>query len=42
MQQNNYFLARKTKFGNLNPLTDSTIVAANLDLFYSAHPKQLD
>jgi hypothetical protein len=42
MQQNNHFLARKTKFGNLDLLTDSTIVAANLDLFYGACPEQLD
>jgi hypothetical protein len=40
--QDKHFLARKTKFGNLDPLTDSTIVLANLDLFYSACLEQLD
>jgi hypothetical protein len=42
IEQNNYFLARKTKFGNLDLLTDGTIVAANPDLFYSTRPEQLD
>jgi hypothetical protein len=39
---NNHFLARKTKFGNLELLTDSTIAFANLDLFYGACLEQLD
>ena len=42
LHQNNHFLARKTKFGNLKPLIDSTIAPTNPDLFYSARPKQLD
>jgi len=42
VRQDNHFLARKTKFGNLEPLTDGTIALTNLDLFYGACPKQLD
>jgi hypothetical protein len=42
LYQDNHFLARKTKFGNLEPLIDSTIALANLDFFYSACLKQLD
>jgi hypothetical protein len=39
---NNHFSARKTKFGNLELLTDGTIAPANPDLFYGARPEQLD
>jgi hypothetical protein len=42
LRQNNHFSARKTKFGNLDPLTDGTITPANPDLFYGARPEQLD
>ena len=42
LHQNNHFSARKTKFGNLEPLTDGTIAPANPDLFYGARPEQLD
>lgn len=42
IHQNNHFSARKTKFENLNPLTDDTIASANLNLFYDAHSEQLD
>lgn len=41
MHQDNYFSARKTKFGNLDTLIQGTIALANLDLFYGARPKQL-
>jgi hypothetical protein len=42
MSQNNHFLARTTRFGNLDPLTDGTIAPATPDLVYGARPKQLD
>jgi len=42
VHQDKYFSARKTKFRNLGLLMDGIIVLANLDLFYSACPKQLD
>ena len=42
VHQDKHFSARKTKFGNLDPLTDGTIVPANPDLFYGARPEQLD
>jgi hypothetical protein len=42
LYQNNYFSARKTKFGNLDLLTDSTIAPTNPDLCYSTCPEQLD
>jgi hypothetical protein len=42
VRQDNHFSARKTKFGNLEPLTDGTIAPANPDLFYGARPEQLD
>jgi hypothetical protein len=42
LHQNDHFSARKTKFGNLEPLTDGTIAPANPDLFYGARPEQLD
>jgi hypothetical protein len=42
LHQKNHFSARKTKFGNLEPLTDGTIAPANPDLFYGARPEQLD
>lgn len=42
IHQDNHFSARKTKFGNLDPLTDGTIAPANPDLFYGTRPEQLD
>jgi hypothetical protein len=42
LYQNNHFSARKTKFRNLELLTDGTIAPATPDLFYSACPEQLD
>jgi hypothetical protein len=42
MHQDNHFSERKTKFGNLDPLTDGTIAPANPDLFYGTRPEQLD
>ena len=42
LHQNNHFSARKTKFGNLEPLTDGTIAPATPDLFYGTRPEQLD
>lgn len=40
--QENHFLARKTKFGNLDRLIAGALVAANSDLFYAARHEQLD
>ena len=40
--QDNHFSARNTNFGNLDPLTDGSIVPANPDLYYGARPEQLD
>jgi hypothetical protein len=42
LSQNTHFSARNTIFGNLEPLTDGTIAPAQLDLYYSACPEQLD
>jgi hypothetical protein len=33
---------RKIPFNNLNPLTNGKLVPANPDIFYGAHPEQLD
>ena len=40
--QKNHFSVRKTKFGNLEPLTDGTVAPANPQFFYGARPEQLD
>jgi hypothetical protein len=37
-----HFSARKTKFANLDPLTDGTMPPANPYLYYGARPEQLD
>lgn len=40
-KQEIHFLARKTKFGNLDPLMADSPIKANPDLFYGARPEQL-
>lgn len=41
-KQSDHFLARTTKFGNLDPLIAGPPVAANPDLCYGARPEQLN
>ncbi|KAL8387196.1 hypothetical protein RB595_010087 [Gaeumannomyces hyphopodioides] len=38
----NHPCARDTVFGNLDPLTDGSIARAKPDLYYGAHPEDLD
>lgn len=42
LHQENHFFARKTKFGNLEPLTDGNIAPDNPDLFYGSRPEELN
>lgn len=41
-RQANHPFSRNTVFGNLEPLTDGTIVLAKPDIYYGAYPKELD
>ncbi|KAG5802782.1 hypothetical protein H9Q74_013602 [Fusarium xylarioides] len=41
-RQANHLSSRNTVFGNLEPLTDGTIVPAKPDIYYGAYPKELD
>ncbi|RSL91660.1 hypothetical protein CDV31_015421 [Fusarium ambrosium] len=41
-RQANHPFSRNTVFGNLEPLTDGTIVPAKPDIYYGAYPEELD